>query len=498
MLEISGFVGSARNISNLNSITSRLAAKDSTLWGEKAAKEAAIRLDWIDLPESSRTLLPKLDALSAWSRSHKHENFILCGMGGSSLAPEVIAAHYDKELIVLDSTNPDQVSAALQRDLAKSCVIIASKSGGTIETSSQRALFVDRLTSLGLPVANHLVVITDPGSPLEHFANEVGAQLVLANPHVGGRFSALSAFGLVPAALLGIDVSLLLDDAETAAATFLHDDSVAVQVAAALAESESSFPEFFDKDSEFVGIADWIEQLIAESTGKDGKGVLPVVLHNSMDVTSGTIQFHRSADKYIIGTLGAHFIFWEWVTALLCYLLKVDPFNQPNVAEAKELTNKCLSGELAEQLPAYEDDDLIIYAPKSMQSIPEYLHWLTGGSYIAIMAYLNRDTDSEFIELRSLLAHKSNKPVTFGWGPRFLHSTGQFHKGGPLIGTFLQITADSEKQITIPGVNYDFEELILAQAKGDYVALSSRNMPVLRIHLKDKRQGLAKIKREVN
>ena len=498
MLEISGFIGSASNKEALNDISTRLAKKDFTIWGEDAAKEAAVRLDWIDLPESSRTLLPKLDALSAWSRSIGHKNFILCGMGGSSLAPEVIAAHYQKELIVLDSTNPDQVAKALESDLSKSCIIIASKSGGTIETASQKALFVQRLTELNLALENHLVIITDPGSPLETFAKEVGAQLVLANPNVGGRFSALSAFGLAPAALLGIDVSLLLDDAESVSKHFSTTNSVVIEVAAALADPEFSFPEFYDGDSDIAGIADWIEQLVAESTGKNGRGVLPIVLNDLSDVTSRTIRFSKSADTYIAGPLGAQFIFWEWVTALLCYLLKVDPFNQPNVAEAKELTNKCLAGKLDEQLPVYEDDVFAIYAARNMGSIEEYLRWITDGSYIAIMAYLNRQTDYEFLELRSLIAKKANKPTTFGWGPRFLHSTGQFHKGGPLIGTFLQITAENEKSVAIPGAKYDFQELMLAQVKGDYAALATRGLPVLRLHLKKKSQGLLRIKNELS
>jgi len=485
-------------VAALNEITARLAAKDPTLWGESAAKEAAIRLDWVDLPESSRALLPKLDSLSAWSRGLGHKHFILCGMGGSSLAPEVIAAHHQKELIVLDSTNPDQVAAALAVDLTKACIIIASKSGSTIETSSQRALFVEELAKLNLPLSDHLVVVTDPGSLLESFANEVGAQLVLANPKVGGRFSALSAFGLVPAALIGVDVSILLDDALMAAESFTEKDSSVVQVAAALAQPESQYPEFFDKNSNVPGIADWIEQLIAESTGKDRVGVLPIVLHESKDVSAQTIQFLENNGRYISGPLGAQFIFWEWVTALLCYLLKVDPFNQPNVTEAKDLTNKCLSGDLDEQLPVYEDDSMKIYAPRKMDNLGDYLELLNAGSYIAVMAYLNRPKQSEVIELQTLLARRFKKPVTFGWGPRFLHSTGQFYKGGPLVGAFLQLTSEFENELLIPGASYDFAELINAQASGDYAALTDRNLPVIRIHLKNKSKAITKLKQAIS
>ena len=482
----------------LNEITARLAAKDPTLWGESASKEAAIRLDWVDLPESSRALLPKLDSLSAWSRGLGHKHFILCGMGGSSLAPEVIAAHHQKELIVLDSTNPDQVAAALAVDLTKACIIIASKSGSTIETSSQRALFVEELIKLDLPLSDHLVVVTDPGSLLESFANEVGAQLVLANPKVGGRFSALSAFGLVPAALIGVDVSILLDDALMAAESFTEKDSSVVQVAAALAQPESQYPEFFDKNSNVPGIADWIEQLIAESTGKDGVGVLPIVLHESKEVSVQTIQFRESDGRFVSGPLGAQFIFWEWATALLCYLLEVDPFNQPNVTEAKDLTNKCLSGDLDVQNPIYEDELMKIYAPRKMDNLGNYLELLNTGSYIAVMAYLNRATEGEVIELQTLLARRFKKPVTFGWGPRFLHSTGQFHKGGPLVGAFLQLTSEFENELLIPGASYDFAELINAQASGDYAALTDRNLPVIRIHLKNKSKAITKLKQAIS
>ncbi len=498
MLKVSGFNTNAQNLAALNEITIRLAAKDPTLWGESAAKEASVRLDWIDLPESSRALLPKLDALSAWSRALGHKHFILCGMGGSSLAPEVIAAHHQKELTVLDSTNPDQVAAALALDLTKTCIIIASKSGSTIETSSQRSLFVEELAKLNLPLSEHLVVVTDPGSLLETFANEVGAQLVLANPKVGGRFSALSAFGLVPAALIGVDVSILLDDALMAAESFTEKDSSVVQVAAALAQPESQYPEFFDKNSNVPGIADWIEQLIAESTGKDGVGVLPVVLHESKDVTAQTIQFLENNGRYISGPLGAQFIFWEWVTALLCYLLKVDPFNQPNVTEAKDLTNKCLSGDLDDQLPVFEDENMEIYAPRKMDNLGDYLELLNAGSYIAVMAYLNRPKQSEVIELQTLLARRFKKPVTFGWGPRFLHSTGQFHKGGPLVGAFLQLTSEFEHEVLIPGASYDFAELINAQTSGDYAALAGRNLPVVRIHLKNEAIAITKIKQVIS
>lgn len=494
MIEVSGTGPRNEVWDRLNGVTGSLAAKNTSLWGEKAAVEAAIRLDWIDLPETSRELLPILDALSAWSREMGHAHFLLCGMGGSSLAPEVIAAHFNKELIVLDSTDPDQIFDALDVDLKKSCIIVASKSGGTIETSSQRALLHDRLLSAGLDPRNHFVIITDPGSPLYESALTDGLKVVTANPHVGGRFSALSAFGLVPAALLGIDVSILLDDAAEASQAFVHPDSPVVALAELLTRENFRFAHFYDRDSSFPGLADWIEQLIAESTGKDGKGILPVVMHYPPSDRSEVITFNPEDPLSVRGPLGAQFIFWEWVTALACYLIQVDPFNQPNVAEAKDRTNEILNpwrGVI--ETPVIESDSLQVFTSISGGTLTEILKKYATSGYIGIMAYLNRNQDFEIIELCRILEEKFGRAATFGWGPRFLHSTGQFHKGGPLIGSFIQITGEPKNVLPIPGKEYGFERLILAQALGDNAALASRDLPVVRIHLKDRKGGIEEI-----
>ena len=292
MIKLHGITNRDSNWDALNAITSRLANKDSNIWGPDAQAEAEIRLDWVDLPTTSRDLLPVLDALSAWSREIGHTNFILCGMGGSSLAPEVIAAHYKRALIILDSTQPDQVNDALKSDLSKSCIIVASKSGSTIETASQKALFEEALVSSGLDPSNHMVIVTDPDSPLHKSALEDGLKVVTANPKVGGRFSALSAFGLTPAALIGIDVSVLLDDAYEAAQEFTKTDSPVVAFASLLAKPEFAFAKFYDRNSDFPGLADWIEQLVAESTGKEGRGVLPVILNSKPTAQSNVITFN--------------------------------------------------------------------------------------------------------------------------------------------------------------------------------------------------------------
>lgn len=492
MIKLSGIGPRNQEWDRLNSITPRLAVKDHTIW--PTSTEAKTRLDWVDLPESSRDLLPTLDGLAAWSREIGHSNFILCGMGGSSLAPEVIAAHFNKKLTVLDSTDPEQVKDALNVDLSRSCVIIASKSGGTIETAAQKAIFQERIKKAGLDPRNHLVIITDPDSPLHKVALNEGLKVITANPNVGGRFSALSAFGLTPAALLGIDVSLLLDDAFDASRTFISPDSPVVALAALLAGNEFRFPNFYDRESLFPGLADWIEQLIAESTGKDGKGILPVVLSAPPGKRSNLITFDGSSAISIEGPLGAQFIFWEWVTALICYQLGVDPFDQPNVAESKERTKKILENwNDYSYEPAFKGEALDIFAINRFTSISDYLNSAGSGEYLGIMAYLNRSVDFDLVELRELLSTKLGIPTTFGWGPRFLHSTGQFHKGGPHTGSFIQITAESAEEIEIPGMGFDFERLILAQALGDNEALSSRGLPIIRIHLRERARGIAEL-----
>ena len=498
-MKISGFTPSQENVAALNQITSRLAAKDFTLWGPAAEAEAAIRLNWVDLPTSSRELLPALDALSAWSREFGHQEFVLCGMGGSSLAPEVIAAVYKKSLTVLDSTDPSHVAAVLSRNLARTCFVIGSKSGSTIETASQKLAVEAELEKQGLDPRNHLVVVTDPHSPLDLEAKAAGLRTVNADPNVGGRFSALSAFGLTPAALIGVDVSVILDDAVDAATTFIAPNSSAVQVAASLADSSMSFVGFCDRGSNVQGLSEWIEQLIAESTGKDEKGILPVVVENSNSAAYPIINFDGSSTLSVQGTLGGHFIFWEWVTALVSYLLKVDPFNQPNVTEAKEKTGALLerwkdTGVVA-PLPIFESENVQVFADTKGSSIKDFLQqsFAHQPGYIALMSYLHRGVDDSVTELRSLIEKASSTPTTFGWGPRFLHSTGQFHKGGPRVGSFVQITGETEVVWPIKGKSYGFETLVMAQALGDNEALAARGYPLIRFHLKNRSAGIAEL-----
>jgi len=477
-------------------VNPKLAVKDSTIWGSAAQAEASVRLNWIDAPESSRELLPQLDAISAKFRDRTR--VVLCGMGGSSLAPEVIAATYRKELFVLDSTDPVYIHHALAGDLRETVVVVGSKSGSTIETASQRALFAEAFRTLNLNPIDHMVIVTDPGSPLDKSARADGYTVVNADPKVGGRFSALTAFGLVPAALIGVDASVLLDAASDAKAQIVSSE-VAIDIAY-LISNAGQYLTYCDSP-EAPGLSDWIEQLVAESTGKNEVGRLPVVIESSSAAAGGdafSIAFSGDADLVISGELGEQFFLWEWVTALVGAALEIDPFNQPNVTEAKEATSALLS-EWNGVLPDFKADAIdgaveIFGAGSDLTAaLRNFINEIPTGGYVAIMAYLDRNGDRDLAKLREIMARKSNRPVTFGWGPRFLHSTGQFHKGGQQNGAFLQITGVTNGDVVIPGQSFGFKTLIMAQALGDLRALAKRKYPLLRLHLSDRSAGIAQL-----
>lgn len=492
-------MSNSKIIEELGPISKRLAIKDPTIWGENT--QAALRLNWVDLPKNSRELLPQLDALSAWARSRNLDEVILCGMGGSSLAAQVIAATYKKKLTIIDSTNPDQIQASIPKTLSDVVIVVGSKSGTTVETISHLKLFEELLKQEGLNPIDHIVIVTDSGTALDKSSREQGYKVVNGDSNVGGRFSALSAFGLVPAALAGVDISIMLDDAEALSKKLVADNSPAVVLAALLFDTTKQIINFSDYQSTIPGLSDWVEQLIAESTGKNQQGRLPVINEHPDDAIAGlSIGFaNGDFDLVVEGTLGEQFILWEWVTALLCYLLKVDPFDQPNVIEAKERTESILSsiknGTFAPPIPSYEDDEISIYSDDSCKNLSEFLK--IDSNYIAIMAYLNKENDKQIIRLRKMIANKVKKPVTFGWGPRFLHSTGQIHKGGQLNGSFIQITSTSMTTLEIPGQSFDFADLIMAQALGDGLALRERKLPIIRIHLKDRQKAFEKLLKDI-
>ena len=488
----------------LREVHRKIAAKDASTWGPDAAAEAAIRLNWVDLPESSSSLRAEVTALAA--KFSDKPRVVLCGMGGSSLAPEVLAKTYKREIMVVDSTDPNYLAHALNGDIARTVFVVSSKSGSTIETSSQRALFQSKVEEAGLDARDHLVFVTDPGSPLDVEVRAAGFSVINADPNVGGRFSALSAFGVVPAVLAGIDIWAVLADASTAKTDFLKDDQTILDVAYLLSEIAGQYIGFTDHGSAVPGISDWIEQLIAESTGKDGKGRLPIVAESVAAAEVGnpfTVAFSDSgADLNVVAPLGAHFIFWEWVTAIIGAALEIDPFNQPNVTEAKEQTLALLnewksSGSTvvpALTPDATEGDVEIFGSGKSIAAaLGAIIDTTHDGGYIAIMAYLDRKDDVALEELRTLIADASGKPTTFGWGPRFMHSTGQFHKAGQPNGTFIQITGEVDCDFDIPGRDFSFATLVAAQGLGDGKALAKRQYPLLRLHLKNRSAGIEEV-----
>lgn len=479
---------------------SRIAIKDATTWGPKAATEAAIRLNWVDLPESSEALLPQINEVVA---KFAHCNrVVLCGMGGSSLGPEVIALTYKKEIFIFDSTDPNYALQALGGDLAKTVVVVSSKSGSTIETSSQRSLYQQRFLAAGVDPLRHMLFVTDPESPLDHEVRASGYSVINADPHVGGRFSVLSAFGLLPSALAQVPIAEILHDARSEKENFLHNPESVVDIAYLLLTQSEQYIAFTDNNSQVPGLSDWIEQLIAESTGKDGTGRLPIAIENAQSAAIGgalTVSFAGAeTDLVVEGPLGAHFIFWEWVTALMGAGLKIDPFNQPNVTEAKEQTSACLAewnNTLPKIAPTVTEKSIEIFGDgQSLQdALATFIEDVKDGGYIAIMAYLDRRNDVKIAELQSILAQKSGKPTSFGWGPRFLHSTGQFHKGGQKNGSFLQITGETDLDFDLADQPFSLRTLLMAQAIGDNRALAARKYPLLRLHLQNRRAGIDEI-----
>ncbi|SCF46575.1 glucose-6-phosphate isomerase [Micromonospora mirobrigensis] len=501
-------------------VPGRLAGKDPTLWGAAARAGAERRLGWLDTHLRSRELLPQLAELTAELADLDH--VVLAGMGGSSLAAEVITRTTGRPLTVLDTTDPGQVRAALADRLERTVVVVASKSGSTVETDSHRRAYWQAFLDAGMTeaeAARHFVVVTDPGSPLEETAAEMGVVMIHADPEVGGRYSALTAFGLVPAALAGVEVTALLDDAEALAGSLGHDrDNPALALGAALAAAATDGRDRVALVADGTGIdglGDWAEQLIAESTGKSGLGILPVVVESPgapgvsgdgvLTVTYGGALPPGAVpgggcvpDLAVNGPLGAHFLAWEYATAIAAVALGVDPFDQPDVAGAKRNTERVLAEGAPAQRPSSTEGAIEVYAPAGAPAgLAGALRWLfgqvPGDGYLAVTAYLDRLADADAARLRPLLAGATAAPVTFGWGPRFLHSTGQYHKGGPAVGVHLQVTGAVTDDLPVPGRPYSFAELQAAQAAGDRQALVDRGRPVLRLHLTERAAGLAQL-----
>jgi glucose-6-phosphate isomerase len=504
---------------------SRLFQRDATLWGPEAEEEASKRLAWVGLGESSRPLLSVIQPLRDACREAGLDRVVLCGMGGSSLAPEVICGTEDVDLVVLDSSHPDQVRTAIGdtgADLARTVVVVSSKSGGTVETDSQRRAFEHAFREAGLDPAEHIVVVTDPGSPLQEQSVEAGLRVIAADPDVGGRYSALTAFGLVPSALAGADVAELLTDAAAATELLSRDDesNPGLVLGAAMAAAGRDKLVLVDEGSGLVGFPAWAEQLIAESTGKDGTGVLPVVVASAQDPEvrwpAGDVTVaHLVADASdasapdegahiaVSGSLGGQLLLWEVATAVAGRLLGINPFDQPDVESAKKAARAMLEDPPGDGAGSTGEAVTVTglggdwlggrtSLPDAVAALLEQLDPDRG--YLAVMAYLDRWEHADLEQVRPALARRSERPVTFGWGPRFLHSTGQFHKGGPATGVYLQITDTPREDLDIPDRDFGFGTLIAAQAAGDARVLAEHGRPVLHVHLDDPATGLAALR----
>lgn len=502
-------------------VASRLHEQDPTLWGPEAEAEASIRLGWTKLHATSRDLIGEVATLRAELASEGVDRVVLAGMGGSSLAPEVITRSEGVPLTILDTTDPGQVADALAGDLHRTVLVVSSKSGGTVETDSQRRIFAEAFADEGIDPASRMVVVTDPGSPLAELAEAEGyRKIFLADPNVGGRYSALTAFGLVPSGLAGADIARLLDQAARVPELAAQDDvfNPGLKIAAALSVAHERGADklvIADNDPDIKGLGDWIEQLVAESTGKNGTGVLPVVVE-SIDAP-GFADAGADATTYVTGaktpdsdvamdmTLGDLLVMWEYITAVLGKLLDINPFDQPDVEAAKKAARAMLDAPALEApKPAFTDGAVEVYPGPGVSAdgtLADVLRHLVDvvpeGGYLAVQAYLDRQDDASAALLRPELAKRIGRQVTFGWGPRFLHSTGQYHKGGHPNGVFLQVTGAVETDLPVPGRPYTLAELQLAQALGDGQVLAEHDRPVLRLHLTDRMAGLADLMRAV-
>ncbi len=519
-------------------VVARIWEHDYTVWKAEPA-EITNRLGWLHIVQTMQGQVGRLRALADALRREGYRDVLLLGMGGSSLAPEVLANVFGGQdtaglrLAVLDSTDPAAVLAQAERlDPARTLFIVATKSGGTVETLSFFRYFYNwTVAALGADQAgSHFVGITDPGSKLEALGNEFGFRDVFLNdPNIGGRYSALSYFGLVPAALIGVDLDRLLEralvqvrDCEPGSRPAEGGNNGA-WLGAILGELAR-----FGRDKltlivapALANLGDWMEQLVAESTGKEGQGILPVVGEplgppgvygeDRLFVYLKLKGSNGDSDAYDVGLraleaaghpvvrlplqdvydLGPQFFLWEFATAVAGHRLGINPFSQPNVEAAKALARKAVAAYAeAGTLPPDEP------APLEPAALAAFLARAQAGDYVALQAYLppTSETDAALLRLRALIRNRLRLATTVGYGPRFLHSTGQLHKGDAGRGLFIQFTADSPRDLPIPNAagsaedgnreaSMSFAVLELAQALGDKQALEEAGRRVIRFHL---------------
>jgi transaldolase / glucose-6-phosphate isomerase len=503
----------------------RLWAKDSTLWSADPAKRGEIRdrLGWLTVAEKMLEHAPEFKELAAQSKAYS--DVVLLGMGGSSLCPDVMRNTFGSvkghpRLHVLDTTDPVTILGVRAKiKLATSLFIVASKSGETTETLSHFAYFWNEVTKRGKS-SNHakagrqFAAITDPGTSLEKLAKEHDFRWIFpGSPDIGGRYSALSYFGLVPAALIGVNVSELLERAvemaHSCADSVPADQNPGVWLGGVLGQLALGGRNKLTliASPKVATFGYWVEQLIAESTGKQGKGIVPVegepvgkpavygddrlFIYIRMDSEPGNrgVQALEKAGQPVVTLtlrdkldLGGEFLRWEIATAIAGSILGIDPFDQPNVQESKDNTKKVLAELKAKgKLPAATSTP----ASKSRPGLKTLLGKAKPDSYFAIMAYATRTVaaDGAIAAIRTAVRDRKNIATTSGYGPRFLHSTGQLHKGGPKTGLFLQIVQDDTKDVAIPGQPFSFSVLKQSQSLGDLQSLTSRRLPVLRVTL---------------
>ena len=541
----------------------RLWDRDTTLWApDPPPPELADRLGWLDLPRTSRGLLPELAALRRdvpfWMT-----DLVLLGMGGSSLAPEVLARTLGAEglpLTLLDTTHPRAVRDMEWLNPANTIFLVASKSGTTLETLSLLRHFWSRVQEVSDEPGAHFVAITDPGSTLVEIAEERRFRAVFeAPPDVGGRYSALSPFGLVPAALMGVDVAALLESAELASDMCRERASgnPGFRLGAALAEMTRAGRDkaTFITSSGWTAFPDWAEQLIAESTGKDGTGIVPIVNEPALDpgaygpdrvfigLTASRdrveearawgddddsperIDALRAAGRPVIRLeidepehIGGLFLVWEVAVAMAGSALGIHPFNQPDVQLAKRLAKRAMGSgterhadadrvdESAAELDLAWDVAPYGHAPGRIppdpdvdamrRTLADVVSSVRDGDYVGLQVYLAGGNEEELERLgaiRSALARVTGAATTLGYGPRFLHSTGQLHKGGADNGVFLQIVDDAGPHVHVPETEFTFGQVIRAQARGDLDALLERGRRALRIRVDADGAGLQRL-----
>jgi transaldolase / glucose-6-phosphate isomerase len=472
-------------------VTARIWDRDGTLWAPPGTPEVTDRLGWLDIAQRRSGDAGDLTALGQEIRDDGITDAVLLGMGGSSLGPEVLRLSFGEgpvRLHVLDSTHPDQIRAVRDAlDLDKTVFIVSSKSGGTIETMSQFKYF-----HALQPDGSHFVAVTDPGTSLAKLGAEHGFRRVFENdPDIGGRYSVLSYFGLVPAAIAGYDIAAVLATAIDAMEVCRRgEDNPGLELGAALGELALRGRDKLTwvVDAPLASFGLWAEQLVAESTGKQGRGILPIAdeprvgagdygpdrvfVHVGTDHASmrdiedaGHPVFHLEAAAP--EDLGRIFFISEFATAVAGWALGINPFDQPNVQEAKDNTQRVLTEGSPELDPG---------------SVDELLAGLEPPRYLAIMAYTpyTDEIEAGAARIRERAIREHHVATTFGYGPRFLHSTGQFHKGGPKVGAFLQITDVPQEDLEVEGEEYTFGTLIRAQADGDLQTLRSHGLDAVR------------------